>query len=168
MSFSARLCLPMVFAVMVFSGCAPVDHHRASTANASTKPVTAPATSPADGLWYVDITVESFFDGHLGHIARTVEVAGGRLKSSFREGRLEVAMTLDFAGGRAKGQMAVDPGARWNAVSIPFEGPIVDGALHLDLSGMATYEIFSGFRHRDRDARALYVELRLEKQPSFQ
>ena len=151
--------------VMTLAACAADQRYQSSTAK-PVKPVTsAPAVTPADGTWRVGVSVTSFFDGDLGRIDQTVDVAGGGFRSGFRDGSLEVAMTVNISGGWAKGQMAVDPGYQWNTASIPFEGPIVDGVLQLDLTGFATYEHFGSVWSRDRDARTLDVKLRLEKRP---
>ncbi len=151
--------------VMTLAACAADQRYQSSTAKPVNPVTSAPAVTPADGPWRVGVSVTSFFDGDLGRIDQTVDVAGGGFRSGFRDGSLEVAMTVNISGGWAKGQMAVDPGYQWNTASIPFEGPIVDGVLQLDLTGFATYEHFGSVWNRDRDARTLDVKLRLEKRP---
>ena len=121
------------------------------------------ASAPADGPWRLTIDLSSFFDGHLGSIERVVELKNGSWEGDIREGQMLVGMRISIAGSAVNGLLAVTAGSNWNSVSVPFQAAVVDGVVQRQLSGAATYNVNTGFGHRDRQSRYVDIDLRLER-----
>jgi hypothetical protein len=121
------------------------------------------ASAPADGPWRLTIDLSSFFDGHLGSIERVVELRNGTWEGDIREGRMLVGVRVTVAGSAVNGLLAVTAGSNWNSASVPFQAAVVDGVVERQLSVAATYNVYTGFGHRDRQSRYVDIDLRLER-----
>ena len=167
-NFNIKLFVILSVVLLSLSAFARSGIDRDTNTSSMLQTVAQSASTPAEGSWRIRLSLKSFEDGNLGRIDETIKVSGGVFKSSFRQGGMDVAISFQMSSEVVKGQMAVQPDRQWNTVSIPFQGFIRDGVMHLKLSGTARYQGGGGGGRRGRSgsSRTVDVEFWLEKRPA--
>jgi hypothetical protein len=124
-------------------------------------PAGSHAAATADGPWQLTIALSSFSDGPLGSVERVIDLSGGKWEGDIRQGQIYLGFRVAIVDGAASGLLAVKAGSQFNAVSVPFQAVVADGAVERQLSGNATM-LSSG--RKGTQTRRIDIRLRLVRQ----